>query len=614
MGMCMMKGRTMVKLLCLSLLLLLMVQAAWAASTATPVPVVKVATSTNSTSKVVASAANTTGSVMNASNKDQAADTILNRSNGTVSNTPGTVVPSAPTGAKPAASPTVSTAPDANARGNVPITGPSGVIKHFTLYATDNYINRNSGALNPADPTSIPGWPQPVYIWGFTDVDPLLGNMMTVPPNTVSETSGADPTIAGSPVGNAQYPSPYIECFVGDDIYITLHNRGFYQRLQVVQDDHTIHLHGIHAQSQYDGFPESAGGYTEQSRYFWLEPWYLALGTTPKARDAAWNAMSGASQQALLNGNTPFVMPNALNAAGGVINMLNTDPYPAGVGGLTPAQVENVTQYTYYFRAQTAGTYMYHCHVAASEHVQQGMYGALIIRPADHSQTVYGAGTGTNYDKEYTALLSEIDPVWHANLETNAPVGFNPPDWKPQLWFTNGRAFPMTLFPHNDYINNTAQLYEPRYNTYVSVQPSQKFLIRYINMGYQPHAPHQHGWHFTIVGADAGLLPVPYNKYTLNIASGETYDTITTASPAYGADAPAGSPLAIVNSGRGSLNFRQVYPIHDHYDYQVTTNGIYPGGGAILVEVSGIPNAGTPTFADPYTGLVEPLPAPFPGA
>jgi hypothetical protein len=37
---------------------------------------------------------------------------------------------------------------------------------------------------------------------------------------------------------------------------------------------------------------------------------------------------------------------------------------------------------TYFFHPEDPGTLMYHCHVEASEHVQMGMYGALIIYPS----------------------------------------------------------------------------------------------------------------------------------------------------------------------------------------------------------------------------------------
>lgn len=38
--------------------------------------------------------------------------------------------------------------------------------------------------------------------------------------------------------------------------------------------------------------------------------------------------------------------------------------------------------FTYYFKPANPGTYMYHCHFEPVEHIQMGMLGPLIVRPA----------------------------------------------------------------------------------------------------------------------------------------------------------------------------------------------------------------------------------------
>lgn len=45
---------------------------------------------------------------------------------------------------------------------------------------------------------------------------------------------------------------------------------------------------------------------------------------------------------------------------------------------------------TYLFDTEHPGTYMYHCHVEASEHVQMGMYGALVVYPSMKSLKLVG--------------------------------------------------------------------------------------------------------------------------------------------------------------------------------------------------------------------------------
>lgn len=533
-------------------------------------------------------------------------------------------------------------------------------ILHFTLYATDGYMNLESGLWPPSnDNTLMAGWGPdfggpadaptnnpydpmpltgPVYVWGFTDIDPIT-DLRPLPSGNHAPTGAVAPTH----VGNAKVPAPILECMHMDHVFITVINRGmflFENKPDAMQDDHSLHLHGIHAQTPYDGFPESAGGYTEQLRYFWEEPWYQSLGNNPRARDEAWNAKTLVQQQALLNAvpdAQKIVKDNKLNPRGGIPNWLNhmeEPPYGVGdgsMGFINEPQRTQLAQFTYYFTPPHHGTYMYHCHVAASEHVQMGMYGALIVRPMDFNMankaawTAYGKGSGTNYDVEYTIILSEFDARWHLQIESDGELfpDYYVAEWRPDLWMANGRTFPTTLLPFKWNApaalppNIPASYYvEPRYNTYLKHSAKQRILIRYINMGYQEKPMHQHGWMMRIVAKDAMLKTPQQEVFTLLIGSGETYDTITIANPAFGITTPAGSPLSSPTMPTpGTLNWRILYPIHDHDDYRVTTNGFYPGGALLLLETCpppvGVP-ANTPTWDNVYAnagaGEVQPVP------
>lgn len=228
---------------------------------------------------------------------------------------------------------------------------------------------------------------------------------------------------------------------------------------------------------------------------------------------------------------------------------------------------------TYFFHPEHPGTQMYHCHVEASEHVQMGMYGALIVYPSVASLAAAGIkkkkgqwrlhgekvhhipGTATNrnfayndihsfFDKEYVMLLSELDTIWHQAVLTNDP-NFDPVNFKPDFWLVNGRAFPDTLLPHpqTPIPGSNPNLTQINYESYVHVNTGQKFLLRMINMGYQVVPWHIHGWHFMVVGKDAN--PSPFLRiaaelelsghdahqrgFTATIGSGETYDLLLSA-------------------------------------------------------------------------------------
>ena len=66
---------------------------------------------------------------------------------------------------------------------------------------------------------------------------------------------------------------------------------------------------------------------------------------------------------------------------------------------------------TYSFKADYTGNFLYHCHVGSVLHLQMGMYGAVIVRPANGVKEVYSGGPA--YDREYIWLTHEIDKSWH---------------------------------------------------------------------------------------------------------------------------------------------------------------------------------------------------------
>jgi len=494
---------------------------------------------------------------------------------------------------------------------NTELNSSRAKIWHYDLYITDGYINQASGAWPPAgDNTAIAGWNEPIYIWGFTDADPnISGNLMTVPEHAIAP--------ANSPVGNAKFPGPFIEACSGDDVFITVHNRGFFQKMQSLQDDQSLKLHGICCQAPYNGFPEAAGGYGENLRYFWEEDWYKEKGANSKERDTWWNSLGTDQQQSHLR-NTPLIKPNQLNQNGCIYSFRNEEPYPDGVGSRLPyGDKEDWTQFTYHFRAENPGSFMYCSQSVTPEHMHMGMFGALIVRPSDYSssnKSVYGSGTDTDFDQEYTFLLGEFDPQWHRYVEGDPEISkYSPSDWRPSLWFINGRTFPMTMLPFAWNRQGGNACYEPRYNTHIKAAPKHDLLVRYINAGFQAQSLNQQGWQMRVVGGDGFLWDRPVEKYTLTIAPGESFEAISAIEATFGVNSEAGSPLSSVAPapiGPGTLTWRQVYSIKNQDDRKSSTEGTYPGGMMTVIEATGATNvpAGKPTWMNPYTEKVEPLP------
>ncbi len=119
---------------------------------------------------------------------------------------------------------------------------------------------------------------------------------------------------------------------------------------------------------------------------------------------------------------------------------------------------------TYFYNIVEPGTYMYHCHVEATEHMQMGMLGNLYVRPAQngtaftyngHTYTkfVYNDGDGsTGYDIEYPIQIGSWDPEFHDASMNVQPLPFA--NMKDTYSMLNGRGYPDTAdartfdFPH----------------------------------------------------------------------------------------------------------------------------------------------------------------------
>ena len=300
---------------------------------------------------------------------------------------------------------------------------------------------------------------------------------------------------------------------------------------------------------------------------------------------------------------------------------------------------------TYYFKAEKPGTYMYHCHVEASEHITMGMYGAMIIRPRRNTtNTVYGGWFNDRYDREYIIFLTDMDidghdfsqdpPGWtaaHNNVE------FNFGTFTGDAWMVNGRAFPDVLLPMVDTAacNATPRTEDPTthdfvgcnpagsgpptgfltgannlatYNPTVSARWGERVLMRMINMGYSEVPWHIHGEKFRAVGKDANPIgPFQQKKaYTLHIGSGETYDLIVRYTNRSKVGQYATNSMVTTN-GSGGNDFAsnwslyggtadpamgdnnlddQWSPMHIHNDYRVTNFGAYPGGQAAMIHIT----------------------------
>lgn len=177
-------------------------------------------------------------------------------------------------------------------------------------------------------------------------------------------------------------------------------------------------------------------------------------------------------------------------------------------------EVEHTEHGFYYFKAPHPGTYLYHCHVGSSIHLQAGMYGLVIVRPSDGSATLNWEG-GESYDREFALLATEIDTVWHHDtiLDHDHMEGmplYVPEKFEPQYFMINGMSGTQLIDPSN----------------HLYAQPNEKVYLRLANIGY-------YGVRFILpeslnartVSSDGRPLPTEVFSDTVDIFPGERFET-----------------------------------------------------------------------------------------
>ncbi|MDY6992767.1 MAG: multicopper oxidase domain-containing protein [Pseudomonadota bacterium] len=199
---------------------------------------------------------------------------------------------------------------------------------------------------------------------------------------------------------------------------------------------------------------------------------------------------------------------------------------------------------TYYYHVVTPGTFMYHCHVEAAEHMQMGMLGNLYVRPAQngsaftyqgrtYTQFVYNDGDGsTGYDVEYAIQIGSFDPEFHAASETVQPLPFaHMKDTYPML---NGRGYPDTVNPNAlPAPQANGGLVSQKQSALITAKQGERVLLRLSNLNITRfYTLASLSLPMQVVGKDAKLLRGPegknlfYETQSVTLGGGESVDVI----------------------------------------------------------------------------------------
>jgi len=255
-----------------------------------------------------------------------------------------------------------------------------------------------------------------------------------------------------------------------------------------------------------------------------------------------------------------------------------------GVPYVTQMPVMPGKEFVYEFIAEPYGTHFYHCHWGTLLHMQSGMFGSVIIEededpvmkqfPYEREYTLIYSAHDVNFIREelngmlermkersYLMKKGRFDPERFNLFDTKEELlaaidnGYQPPYLvnrrsSAQLpvpnWFTvNGKSYP-----------STPNLY---------IKSGENIRVRLINAGTENHHLHLHGHDFWMVCDDGVPLPQPWQRNTVSLSPGKTYDII------------------IEGKNRG------IWTFHDHDTRRVTNNGLYPGGNLLALIYEDLP-------------------------
>jgi FtsP/CotA-like multicopper oxidase with cupredoxin domain len=220
---------------------------------------------------------------------------------------------------------------------------------------------------------------------------------------------------------------------------------------------------------------------------------------------------------------------------------------------------------TYFYRLNEPGTYMYHCHQEATEHMQMGMLGNLYVKPLQDEILTSAASTPipkslnskllagyvyndgdatTGYHVAKALQLTSMDHVFHELHLGVQPLPFK--NMKDTYSMINGRGYPDTVNPaplpppaaKTDFLGPDAESSQP-INSLITAVKGDRILLRLSNLSVTNYyTVTVQGLPMKVVGAGARHLrgqdgkDLYYDTSSVTIGGGESVEVIIDTSNA----------------------------------------------------------------------------------
>lgn len=189
-------------------------------------------------------------------------------------------------------------------------------------------------------------------------------------------------------------------------------------------------------------------------------------------------------------------------------------PVPNGMDGVPDVSAPSVApggRFTYQFVAPAPGTYWYHPHFDSAAQIARGLYGLLIVDPAE--------GPSPSYQSEFALVIGE-------HGMGNRTMAVPPRGMGGGMGSgMGGSGMGQAMMAGELLINGKTGPAIPD----LHVRRGDRVLFRMVNTGNMVHPMHVHGMHWTVTATDGFALPAPYNKDTLALNAGERFDAVLDA-------------------------------------------------------------------------------------
>jgi hypothetical protein len=259
----------------------------------------------------------------------------------------------------------------------------------------------------------------------------------------------------------------------------------------------------------------------------------------------------------------------------------------AGVDvALAPGETRDID-----FAPPAPGTYLYHDKTDAPVNRVLGLYGALVVVPADRPWTL--DGSDGEFERQWLWLLGDIDPEWGRLARLGTKIDPEKTPCLPRYFTLNDRSGVFSLAVSPDEAENlrtledtkpsgharTVDVRDVHHNEDAGVGTGQ--LIRMLNAGVAVHQPHFHGNHVWTLAINNKTLTRTHVEVVDGHVALQHWEDVVEMDPlsSKAVMLPLKPPPDALDVVRANQECDWIYPMHCHAEMSQTAGGgLYPGG------------------------------------